>query len=284
MYDTIIKKGHSQLQHGLQNNRIYLMDLAKEDMPEILVTLDQMADTYGYTKIFAKVPKNDSIAFVENGYAAEAVVPGFFNGAQDCIFMGKYRDKDRGMEVDQKLNNDVIETALLKRPTESLELKLGNKQLPNDFSLKKAMPSDAEEMSRLYAKVFESYPFPVFEADYIQETMNDHVVYFAIWKGSEIVALSSCEMYIEDESVEMTDFAVLPAYRGYNFSYFLLTEMEKEMRKNKIKTAYTIARSCSYGMNSTFAKHGYGFSGRLVKNTQIGGKIEDMNVWYKALK
>jgi len=59
--------------------------------------------------------------------------------------------------------------------------------------------------------------------------------------------------------------------------------MEKEMRKREIKTAYTIARSTSYGMNSTFAKCGYSFKGRLIKNTQIGGDIEDMNVWSKAL-
>ncbi|HHX60244.1 MAG TPA: putative beta-lysine N-acetyltransferase [Epulopiscium sp.] len=284
MYDTIIKKGHSQIQHGPQNDRIYLMDLAKEDMPEILGTLDQMAATYGYTKIFAKVPKGFSKSFVENGYATEAVVPDFFNGTEDCLFMGKYRDKQREKQVDHKLNNEVIERALLKRPIKSLELKVDNYQLPNHFSLRKAKPSDADEMSKLYAKVFDSYPFPVFESKYIRETMDNHVVYFTICKGYEIVALSSCEMYMKDASVEMTDFAVFPAYRGYNFSYLLLREMEKEMKKQGIKTAYTIARSCSYGMNNTFAKCGYDFSGILVKNTQIGGKIEDMNVWYKSLK
>ncbi len=283
MYDTIIKKGNSQLQHGPHNDRIYLMNLAKEDMPGILDDLDKMAKTYKYTKIFAKVPENFSQAFLENGYAREAVIPGFFNGNKDCILMAKYKDLQRDNQVDQVLNQNVIETALLKGPVNKLEGKGNKDQLPSDFALKKARHKNADEMAKLYSKVFNSYPFPVFEAAYIRETMNDNVVYFTIWKGSEIIALSSCEIYIEDESVEMTDFAVLPEYRGYGFSYFLLIEMEKEMKKNKIKTAYTIARSCSYGMNSTFAKCGYDYSGRLVKNTQIAGEIEDMNVWYKSL-
>ena len=55
------------------------------------------------------------------------------------------------------------------------------------------------------------------------------------------------------------------------------------VEKKNINTAYTIARSNSFGMNCTFAKCGYDFGGILVRNTQIGGKIEDMNVWFKSI-
>ena len=36
-------------------------------------------------------------------------------------------------------------------------------------------------------------------------------------------------------------------------------------------------------MNKTFLNAGYNYSGTLTKNTQIAGKIESMNVWYKHL-
>ena len=279
MYDTIIKKGSSQLQHGPKNDRIYLMDLANEDMPGMLGILDEMAATYGYTKIFAKVPENFAEEFIKEGYAKEARVPGFFSGRQDCLFMAKYNDPKRSRQVDQKLNEESIEKALSKRRTKGEDYKLAS-----EFLFKRAVPSDAEEMSHLYAKVFDSYPFPVFNPAYIRETMEENLVYFGIWKEERIIALSSCEMYTASESVEMTDFAVLPEYRGAGLSYFLLREMEKEMKASHIKTAYTIARSSSYGMNTSFAKCGYDFTGTLVKNTQIGGRIEDMNVWYKSLQ
>ncbi len=283
MYDKIIKKGKSYIQHGFNNNRIYLMFLAKEDMPGILDTLDHMTNTYGYTKIFAKIPEVFSVDFLEKGYLIEARVPGFYNGKENCIFVGKYKDKERNIPVDKELNKNVIENALSKRPVNSLKFKSEDYKLSSEFSFKKAETTDIYKMCGLYSKVFNSYPFPLMDSEYIRETMDKNLIYFAIWKGNEIVALSSCEMNIEEKNVEMTDFAVLPEYRGYNLSYFLLMQMEKEMKRNKIKTAYTIARSSSYGMNSTFAKCGYDFSGRLIKNTQIGGKIEDMNVWYKSL-
>lgn len=283
MYDIIIKQGESQLQHGPENDRIYLMNLAKEDMPGILDTLDEMALTYGYTKIFAKVPEDFIEDFKGDGYMEEAVVPGFFNGTKDCLFMGKYKNEERSVQVDKELNEKIIETAMAKGIANFPKIKEKDYKLAEGLSFKMAMSSDAEEMSHLYAKVFDSYPFPVYNPEYIRETMEENLVYFAIWKEDQIIALSSCEIYIESQSVEMTDFAVLPEYRGQGIAYFLLNEMESEMKGNNIKTAYTIARSNSYGMNSTFAKCGYNFTGTLVKNTQIGGTIEDMNVWYKTL-
>ena len=51
-----------------------------------------------------------------------------------------------------------------------------------------------------------------------------------------------------------------------------------------MKTAYTIARADSAAMNGVFHKTGYHYAGRLVNNTQIGGRIRNMNVWYKRLK
>jgi beta-lysine N6-acetyltransferase len=36
-------------------------------------------------------------------------------------------------------------------------------------------------------------------------------------------------------------------------------------------------------MNVTFSRAGYTFTGTLINNTNIGGSIESMNVWYKRL-
>lgn len=283
MYDTIVKLGNSKIQHGSENNRIYLMHLAKEDMPEILTELDFMACTCGYTKIFAKVPKTFSTYFLENGYVAEAKVSGFYKNTEDCVFMSKFLNSKRSVQVDSVQNKKVLEVASSKKPNSSEELQLNDFTLSDGFTFREAKLSDAHNMSEIYSQVFDSYPFPVFNPEYIKETMLDNVVYFGIWRGDQLIALSSCEMCLDEKNVEMTDFAILPEYRGYNFSHFLLVQMEKEMKKRTMNTAYTIARSNSFGMNSTFAKCGYIYGGMLVKNTQIGGKIEDMNVWFKSI-
>jgi beta-lysine N6-acetyltransferase len=64
----------------------------------------------------------------------------------------------------------------------------------------------------------------------------------------------------------------------------LLNRLEDEALKRGVKTAYTIARVDSYGMNRVFVKLGYRYAGCLINNTQIGGRIRSMYVRYKRLK
>ena len=149
------------------------------------------------------------------------------------------------------------------------------------FHLKIANESDAEKLSKHYSKVFETYPFPINDPNYILKTMQTNVKYFIIEDNGKIVAASSCEMDIKNKCVEMTDFAVLEEYQKLGLSKYLLYIMEKIMKDNGYRVFYTIARSISYGMNITFKKMGYMYSGTAVNNTNICGNFEDMNFWYK---
>lgn len=138
-------------------------------------------------------------------------------------------------------------------------------------------------MARIYREVFPSYPFPIHDPDYLLKTMLSHIKYFCIEKNGELLAVSSAEVNEEDANVEMTDFATLPGWRGNGFGQHLLANMENHMKKRNIKTAYTIARAVSLGMNIIFSKAGYQFGGRLKNNTNISGIIESMNVWSKPI-
>lgn len=279
MFDKITTLENSYIQHGHISNRIYLMHLSDKDMPEIIEKLNSMANSYSYSKIFVKIPKKYEELFSNQNYIAEGKVSKFFNNSEDCIFMGKFLDKKRSTPLNQKQNQQVLEISLSKKQLSPLD----EVELPKGCILRKATPSDASNMAKLYSTVFESYPFPIFDGEYIKKTMNENIVYYSIWKENQLIALSSCEMSEEDENVEMTDFAILPNYRKLKLSYILLLHMEKDMKARGIKTAYTIARATSIGMNCTFGKNGYDFGGTLIQNTHIGGDIEDMNVWYKSL-
>lgn len=39
-----------------------------------------------------------------------------------------------------------------------------------------------------------------------------------------------------------------------------------------------------HGMNITFSKAGYTYSGCLINNTNIAGRIESMNIWHTRLQ
>jgi putative beta-lysine N-acetyltransferase len=267
------------IQHGPLSNRIYLMKL-NNARPQLLIpAMIELAQSNGYTKIFAKIPAHEADAFLKSEYQQEAKVPDFYHGQETALFLGRYLDSDRQKEdllPDIKRILNIAQKKPRKQPSPDA--------LPCGAVIRWCIPNDAGKISDLYRKVFQSYPFPIDNPDYITETMQNHIAYFGIELNKQFIALSSAEMDTISKNVEMTDFATLPEYRGNNFSGLLLAAMEKEMISRGIQTAYTIARAISPGMNATFAKGGYTYGGRLINNTNISGQIESMNVWYKPLK
>jgi putative beta-lysine N-acetyltransferase len=275
MHDIVTKIGNSVIQHGKYNDRIYLMKLSIADFPDIIYGLDKMAQDNGYSKIFAKVPQYAKDDFIKKGFIVEAHIPNFYYGKEEAFFMAKFFNEQRMYNEKSEDINKVLEEAR-KRAVESVitEPSAG-------FFYRICGAPDAPQMAEVYKRVFETYPFPIYDPEYIAGTMDKNVIYFGIWHQNKIVALSSSEMDIQSGNTEMTDFATLPEYRGQGLSAFLLQLMESEVRKRQIKTTYTIARATSYGMNISFSKMGYSYSGTLINNTNISGHFESMNVWYK---
>jgi lysine 2,3-aminomutase len=280
MEDKFEKIGDSLIQHGKFNNRIYLMKTTPKGTSRIISKMDKLAEEKGYTKITAKIFADSFPRFLLAGYRVEAYIPGYFNGEYDCMYVSKFTDEKR-----KKL--PVIE---IKRFRELLrENPTNGKTQPVDLPQKEFVPgslgeNDAEAITEVFKRVFETYPFPVHNAEYIKSTMqNNSAQYFGIWDEGKLIGISTAETDWNYKNAEMTDFAVLPEYRGQKLAFRLLEYMEKEIKKAGIKTAYTVARLRELGMNKTFMNAGYKYTGTLVKNTHIGGSIESMNIFYKKL-
>jgi putative beta-lysine N-acetyltransferase len=275
--DKIELVGKSKIQHGKYNDRVYGMTIHPDDLPAVIDHIEKVADNNDYGKLFIKTPRNIATAFTERGFEKEAHIPLYFKGQEDAVFMVKYRDPDRRndhrMDHVKKVLDAAKNTTTLTEPPE----------LDKKFRFTLIKPEHAEQMSELYKIVFQTYPFPIHDPEYLIDTMESHVVYCGILYDDRLVALASSEMDTQNQSVEMTDFATLPDYRGSGFATYLLYRMEKEMMKRNMQTAFTIARAMSFGMNITFAKHNYRFGGTLINNTNILDTIESMNIWYKPL-
>ena len=277
MFDTIEKLDHSLIQHGPANDRIYLMKVNGRDLPGLVDKLDALAEQNHYTKIFTKVPLQTKPMFVDRGYIEEAMIPGFFHGETEAVFLSRFVDPQRELDPSQKKIEEILDIAREKGAHPE------TKTLPDGFGIRQVRPDEAEAMAEIFKVVFESYPFPVHDPDYLRETMETHIAYFAAYDHRKMVAVSSAEMDTEAENVEMTDFATFPDYRGKGLASCLLSHMELQMQEKGIKTGYTIARALSAEMNITFARAGYTYSGTLTNNTNICGQLESMNVWHKPL-
>lgn len=278
MTDKVEEIRGSRVQHGKLNDRVYLIDISRNAFPEIVGRLDSLAKGEGYSKIFAKVPDWALHEFERAGHEIEAVVPGFFGGDTDGYFTGKFLEEGRMVEARPETVKEVLDAADLAPAADATPL------LPPGLDLHEALPSDAGPIAEVYRDVFATYPFPIHEPAFIEESIESgETRFFVVRDREDIVALASSEIDLSKANAEMTDFATLPEYRGRNLASCLLYAMEKEMRKVGVKVLYTIARAYSFGMNIVFAKQGYSHAGTLTNNTNISGGLESMNVWFKVL-
>ncbi len=275
--DRIEYFGSSLIQHGPGSNRVYLMKLDKADLPGILHHIDALARRKGYTKIFAKIPAGSRTLFEQGSYRLEAAVPNFYDGREDGLFMARYYHPDRLLDSACERVQSVLARAREK------VLEPHHYEISQGLEVRLATPADCLQMSELYHQVFASYPFPINDPEYLQQTMADNVLYAGVWQDKKLLALASAEVDEKMANAEMTDFATHANGRGRGLAGVLLQKLETLMAEAAIKTCYTIARATSFGMNITFARNHYTFAGTLVNNTQISGALESMNVWYKHL-
>lgn len=278
MRDRITHIGKSTIQHGKVSNRIYLMKLESGEAAELLPQLDDLAREKGYTKIFAKIPATLWPFFLVNGYVIEATIPDFFDDGSDCLLVARFFDEKR-----QKVPAKELEmmNELLTKARSNGKAK-GSEQ--STLTAKRLHEKHVGAITAIFRQVFETYPFPVYDPDYVLQTMQEgEAQYFGILEDNKLIGVSTAEIDAQNACAEMTDFAVLTEHRGKRLAQRLLAHMEKAMKASGITTCYTIARLNQPGMNKTFLNLGYKYTGTLINNTNIGGSIESMNILYKQL-
>lgn len=276
--DATAKIGNSLIQHGPANDRVYLMKSASEDMPDLVDQVICLGRDKGYSKLFAKVSAGDVGDFESRGFIVEARIPNMCRGESTGYFMSRYLNKNRACLMNEEQLASVLKLARSKGQ------EVGGEWDAQELEhVARLGPEDAEELAALYGEVFETYPFDISNPAYIRDSMNADVVFFGLRNGTRLVAASSAELDHDWKCAEMTDFATLPECRGQGAAGRLLACMERDIPGLGIRTAFTIARAESPGMNAVFARGGYSFGGTLCNNTQIGGKLESMNVWHKAV-
>ncbi len=264
------------------NKRVRLLQYSGPGVAKVAEKLGDIASDHEFaTKVFAKIRRRDLETFKNQGFTKEAVIKGYFNG-NDAVVVANYLDEARRetppeirakeREIEESLNNFEI-------------FKHDFRSLPNNYRM--SVPctrEDFEQLAALYRRVFETYPFPILDAGYLERTAATHMIYAVIYdENGMLISAASAEMDPEHKNSEMTDFATLPSHRGKGLASILLNFLEKEVKKKGITNVYTIARSRSFGMNRVFKKAGYDRTGKLINNCCICGNFENMTVWCKSL-
>jgi putative beta-lysine N-acetyltransferase len=259
------------------NQRVRVLDYEGPDLQALGHALVALAEEHRLSKVFIKAHEPDADGLEAAGFTREGTISGYFNGA-DCVVESRFLAEERATSSATDAERSAVEQlAVSPVPDRRYEI-------PPDYSSAVAAPEDAQELARLYERVFESYPFPIFDPDYLRGVMATHVVFRLVRdERRQLVAAASAETAPALSNAEMTDFATLPSERGKHLACYLLQELERDLPARGIVNLYTLARSSIVGMNRVFHHLGYRFTGRLVKNCHIGGKFEDMLCWCKRI-
>jgi len=242
----------------------------------LLKHTEEIVHQHQAEKLIIKGRSEDFLTFYENGFQSEAIIDRYFLGS-DAHFFSKFYSLER-KKNDHWITEDGMVHSILQ-----LDPSIEKGYPPKEYQLKKADESFADELSSLYRKVFEIYPTPLHDPEYVKKTMKDGTIYYVFFHQGKIVSAASAEINFFYKNAELTDCATLTEHRKYGLMKIILHELEAELKRKGIFCAYSIARALSFGMNAVLFQLGFKYRGRLMNNCYIYDKLENMNMWVKNL-
>lgn len=220
--------------------------------------------------------KEDWQHFLKYGYVLEALLRHFHEG-EDAYIMSKFISQERFRSdhffQEILMIEDIMEEGLAA-PTD----------VSSDYQIRMARREDIPGLLQLYGQIFETYPSPLNERDYLETVFQKDYLYVVAEKDNQVVAAASAELFQKKRAAELTDCATEPGSRGKGLMAGILRKLQGELLSRGYICAYTMARARSFGMNRVFYQMGFSFTGRLVNNCDIFGDLEDMNIWVKKLQ
>lgn len=261
-----------------ENSRIQVLDYHFSDPVAFVEELGTRARHLELSKVWIKARDEDALALRQAGMIEEGIILGFYSGS-DAHVLALFAQASRIQRPHLEQQEEILRAIHSQPPDESLA------PLPQGYGLGIASEADLQELAGLYGLVFDSYPYPIDDVQYLRQTLKNNVVYAIVRdERGQLVAAASAETKPQLLNSEMTDFATRPDQRRKGLAQQLLHALESEIERRGIVNLYTIARSRSRGMNQTFYNAGYELTGTLVNNCHISGAFEDMHVWCKKLR
>lgn len=257
------------------SKRVRVDDL-QGDSEKGIKKAEEIANVYNSEKLIVKSRGEQMISLIEKGFQIEGVVDKYFKGS-DCYFLCKY------YSVDRRNNSYLLKEDEILRNVRLLGQREDDFGRIEPYTMKQIEKKDADKLAELYQEVFQVYPTPLTEPDYIRKTIKEGTIYYAYYLNDQFVSAASAEVNSYYMNAEITDCATLTAHRKHGLMKWLITELENELLRRGVFCSYSLSRALSFGMNGALYQLGYRYRGRLMNNCLIYNKLENMNVWVKDL-
>jgi putative beta-lysine N-acetyltransferase len=259
----------------LPNKRIKIVDFNTISIQN-LKRIIHFASKQHLGKIICYCNINFFETFINAGFNLEGKIHGYFKG-DDAFCMSYFISSDRKVCSNFAKKELLVKECLNKKNTYiHSKNNLG-------YLIRNANKNDVKEMAELFSTVFLSYPSPIYDEEYLKQTMNEKVLYKVAVYNGKIISIASADMNKENLNAEITDCATHPAYRCKGILSNIIYFLESDLKTKGFLSLYSLSRSINPSINFVLSKHNYNFAGRLVNNCNICGTFEDMNLWVKNI-
>lgn len=256
------------------NQRLRILDYQTISQ-DILKKLINISKEEGLGKIISNCRIKLLKQFRSCDFSIEGLINGFFGG-EDAYCVSYFIDPGRQAELKRE-EEDSILYRCFNEPKRLV------KQEKRTYTIRQASVNDIPQMISLFSSVFKTYPSPVFNMEYLEKVMSEHVIYKVAEENGKIISVASADTDRINLNAEITDCATYPEYRGKGILKSLIRCLEAELKEQGFLTAYSLSRAINPGINKALYGMGYKYSGRLINNCHICGRFEDMNIWIKRL-
>lgn len=243
-----------------------------------IITADPLIeDICNASEAFTKLiiyayPGNEEI-WRRLGFSLEGTILGFYGGTENAVIWASYLDYERAQIP---LQDEHIKTMNLAKGKNTVE-----PSLKRGYECEIADEGDATELSKFLKCILPDYPTPL-DSKHISSLISEgkNIFRYICNSRREIVVVASAEIDHERKNAELTDCATHESERGKGFMGYILSELEKDVLERYGLTAiYSLTRAGEQGINNTFAKLGYIYTGRLFNNCRMPDGWESMNIW-----
>lgn len=259
------------------NKRLKIINYTCTNYVEMLRRLAWLAGANDFDKIFVKAHQSDFQKFLSLGYAMEGVLKYYFDG-KDAYVLSRFSSLERAQSNDLLEECTIIEDIMYNSGPNK------QRQIPENIKIVYATKEHIPQLVYIYRQLFETYPSPLTNPDYVDSAMTHNVHFMIAFDGLEPVAAASAEINKKHSNAEITDCASIPEMQSKGVMQNIINKLEELMLQEGVTSLYSLARAQSIGMNKSFFRLDYEYSGRLIKNCDIFGKFEDLNIWVKRLK
>lgn len=270
--------GSGVLRFGLDrpNRRLKMVgassdDLERDEFGLLAQALDDGDSAFDKLIVYGR--SADELPWIRAGLFREGEIDSFFqdkSAAHVWVRIGSGRDQNEN----EASHFDTVMRCLEKDVRIPPPVSAG-------YHFRRMELSDVPHLGPLLRDAFPEYPVDIEDAA-LRESMLSGANLFAglVSSDGELAAVASAEIDRIERNAEMTDCVTHPDHRGNGLMAQLLWKLEEELHdETGITALYTLARAGEFGMNATFARLGYRFTGRMLNNCRMPTGWESMNIW-----